>query len=336
MANALDVLVLCGGPDRERDVSLQSGAQVAAALREAGHRVTEGDLGPSDTAALDAFAAEHKAAFAAEHQAAFAATHAEHDNAVVFPVFHGKWGEGGGAQALLEKSGLPYVGCRPQAAALCMDKTSTKLVLRDAELPTPDYELVDTAFEPNMTAPVVIKPNDEGSSLDLRICPDAESLADAWAQLAPRHDWLLVERLVTGREITIGVVENDHATPVALPPIQIVPATDVYDYEAKYERNDTEYRFDLGLDAKATAALQDLAVRAFTALGVRHLGRVDLFLEQTPDEPDRPWIIEVNTLPGFTTHSLLPMACAHAGRTLPELVDHLVRLALRDPAPGEG
>ncbi len=313
------MLVLLGGPDPERAVSLKSGHEVAQALRAAGHDVTQGDLGPGDTAALDNFAAAHR----------------DTGQAVVFPVFHGKWGEGGGAQALLEKCGLPYVGCRPEAAALCMDKARTKLVLRDAGLPTPDYELVDTAFPPDMKPPVVVKPNDEGSSLDLRICPDADSLADAWAHLAPHHDWLLVERLVTGREITIGVVEDAQGLPVALPPIQIVPATDFYDYAAKYERDDTQYRFDLGLDAAVTAELQQTALRAFEALGVRHLGRVDLFLEEpTKDAALRPWIIEVNTLPGFTNHSLLPMASAHAGRPLPQLVDHLVRLALHDPDPG--
>ena len=314
-SNVLDVLVLFGGPDRERPVSLESGAQVAAALREAGHHVTEGDLSPDDTAALDTFAA----------------THANNDNAVVFPVFHGKWGEGGGAQALLEKSGLPYVGCRPEAAALCMDKARTKLMLRDAGLITPEYELVDTAFAPNLKPPVVVKPNDDGSSIDLRICRDAKSLNDAWANLAPRYDWLLVERLASGREVTISVVEDDAGKPVALPPIHIVPATEFYDYAAKYERDDTQYRFDLGLDDAATAALQQAAVAAFTTLGVRHLGRVDMFV----DDAGQPWIIEVNTLPGFTTHSLLPMAAAHAGRPLPQLVDHLARRALND-APGRG
>lgn len=306
------MLTLFGGPDRERPVSLQSGAQVAQALRQAGHRVTEGDLLPNDTAALDRFVA----------------THAGHGNAVIFPVFHGKWGEGGEAQVLLEKSGMPYVGCRPEAAALCMDKARTKLVLRDEGLPTPDYELADTAFAPTLPPPVVIKPNDDGSSIDLRVCPDAQSLTHAWAHLAPRHDWLLIERLVTGREVTVSVVEDDAGRPVALPPIHIVPATEFYDYAAKYERDDTQYRFDLGLDDAAVTALQRTAVRAFTALGVRHLGRVDLFV----DDNGKPWIIEVNTLPGFTTHSLLPMAAARAGRPLPALVDHLVRRAAADGA----
>ena len=129
---------------------------------------------------------------------------------------------------------------------------------------------------------------------------------------------------MTGREVTIGVVEDERGTPVALPPIQIVPATAFYDYAAKYERDDTQYRFDLGLDDARVAALQRTAVAAFTALNVRHLGRVDLFV----DDAGRPWIIEINTMPGFTTHSLLPMASAHAGRPLPQLVDHLVRRAL--------
>ena len=308
MGSESEVLVLAGGPDRERDVSLKSGAQVAAALRDAGHTVTEADLSPDHTTALDHFVKAHPR---------------REKNAVIFPVFHGKWGEGGGAQALLEKTGLPYVGCRPEAAALCMDKARTKLTLRDAGLPTPDYELVDTAFDPTIAPPVVVKPNDDGSSIDLRICPDAESLAHAWAHLSPRYRWLLVERLITGREVTVGIVEDETGTPVALPPIHIQPATPFYDYAAKYERDDTRYHFDLGLSPDQIAALQTLAVQAFTALGVRHLGRVDLFI----DHAGKPWIIEINTMPGFTTHSLLPMAAAHAGRPLPQLADHLVRHA---------
>ncbi len=319
-----NVLLLCGGPDRERPVSLQSGAQVADALRQAGHHVTQGDLAPDNTHALDAFAQTHRANPSGGNNKGHG-----HGNAVVFPVFHGPWGEGGGAQTLIQATGLPFVGCRSNAAALCMDKARTKLTLRDAGLPTPDYELVDTAFSPTLEAPVVVKPNNDGSSIDLAICPDAPSLADAWAHLRDRHRWLLVERLITGREITVGVIEDENGRPAALPPIHIQPATAFYDYAAKYERDDTHYLFDFGLSADQIAALQALAIKAFTTLGVRHLGRVDLFL----DEQNQPWIIEVNTLPGFTSHSLLPMASARAGRALPQLVDHLVCLAAANPHP---
>jgi D-alanine-D-alanine ligase len=300
------VMVLCGGPDRERGVSLHSGAQVAAALAAAGHGVIVRDLGPGDTAALDEFEGD-----------------------VVFPVFHGKWGEGGPCQALLAARGRPFVGCREAAARLCFDKAATKRALIEAGVPTPAFALVGTAGTPGgqelreqlgaLDVPVVVKPNDEGSSIDLRLCRDAAALKTAWAELAPRHETLLVEQLVTGREMTVGVIVDEAGRPTALPSIQIVPATAFYDYQAKYERDDTRYLFDT-LDAELEQRMRELAVRVFEVLGCRHLARVDLFV----DAEDRPWVIEVNTLPGFTDHSLLPMAAARARLAMPALVDRLV------------
>jgi D-alanine-D-alanine ligase len=301
----MKVMVLAGGPDREREVSLRSGAQVAAALREAGHAVSVEDLGPTDSAALEAF-----------------------DGDVVFPIFHGQWGEGGPAQALLEARGLPFVGCREAAARLCFDKAATKRALLSAGLPTPDFELVScrgerSTFPGALDPPVVMKPNADGSSIDLRLCPDPASLDAAWAELSPRYGALLVERLITGREMTVGVVEDEDGRPTALPSIHIVPATEFYDYEAKYERHDTQYRFD-AVPPEVEAELRQLAVAVFRGLGCRHLARVDVFL----DADDRPWVIEVNTLPGFTDQSLLPMAARWAGLAMPELVDRLVRRAV--------
>ncbi|MEM7625056.1 MAG: D-alanine--D-alanine ligase [Planctomycetota bacterium] len=308
----MKVMVLAGGPDREREVSLQSGKQVAAALREAGHEVIQRDMGPDDLAALDEFAL-----WSAEAP----------EGGAVFPIFHGRWGEGGPAQMILDERGVRYVGCREAAARLCFDKTKTKQVLKDAGLPTPDFELVNAVEKPTLTPPVVVKPNDEGSSIDLEICHTADQLDKAWAGLSPRHDALLVERFVAGRELTVGVIEDpdNRGCVRALPPIQIVPATDFYDYEAKYVRDDTQYRFDFA-PHDLDQTLRDLACDTFTALGCRHLARVDLFL----DESDRPWIIEVNTLPGFTSHSLLPMAARKSGLSMPALVDRLVRLAKGD------
>ncbi|MEM9881615.1 MAG: D-alanine--D-alanine ligase [Planctomycetota bacterium] len=308
----MKVMVLAGGPDRERPVSLKSGARVAAALREAGHEVRPRDLSPGDTAALDEFGAWTRGG-----------------SGVVFPVFHGRWGEGGGAQALLDERGLAYVGCRAAAARLCCDKAATKRVLREHDLPTPAFEVVDADRPPTLDPPVVLKPVDDGSSIDLVMAHDPAARDAAYRDLITRNPQLLVERFVAGREMTVGVVEEAAGQPRALPSIRIVPATEFYDYAAKYERDDTRYLFDAVAPALETA-LRELATATFAALGCRHLARVDLFL----DGDDRPWVIEVNTLPGFTDHSLLPMAAARAGRTLPALVDHLVRRAA--PPDGDG
>ncbi len=297
----LHVLVLAGGPDRERDVSLMSGRTVVDALRQAGHRVSEGDLQPDDTAALDAFI--------------------ESGGDVVFPALHGPWGEGGPAQELLLSKRVPFVGCMPSAAALCMDKAKTKQALSARNAPTPDSELVESAARPTLAPPVVIKPVSDGSSIDLAICPDAATLETRWAKLSRRHKMLLVERFVAGKEVTVGWLDGR-----ALPPIWIQPATAFYDYDAKYDRDDTRYAFDLDEPPEVVQRLAELTERACTALDVRHLARADFIL----DADHRPWLLEVNTMPGFTSHSLLPMAARHAGIDTPQLCDRLVRMALRD------
>ena len=362
----MKVMVLAGGPDRERAVSLRSGAQVAAALRVAGHDVRERDMGPEDLAALEEFArwtadgpdqpdapGNGTTPRASDDGELEGGNEGGGGGGVVFPVFHGKWGEGGGCQALLEAAGVAFVGCGSEAARRCFDKAQTKRLLEARGLPTPAWELVAVTDRPTLEPPVVIKPVDEGSSIDLRLCPDAASLGAAWSELAGsgRHGALLVERLIRGRELTVGVVVGegnaaaDAATASALneprdeagneggtegggggvgalPVIRIVPATEFYDYQAKYERDDTRYEFD-AVDPAIEAQLRHLATQVFTELGCRHLARVDLFL----DADDRPWVIEVNTLPGFTDHSLMPRAARHAGLAMPALVDRLVRAA---------
>lgn len=304
----LNILVLRGGPDRERPVSLKSGQQVAETLRQAGHHVREADIGPSDVAALDAFA--------------------DWPGDVVFPVLHGKWGEGGPLQQMLEDRRLPYVGCTAPAAALCIDKHRTKLVLEQHGLDTPPFELLSTGQAPTLRPPLVVKVPDEGSSIGMAICLDDQQLTRAIAELHSLASKLMVEQFVTGPELTVGVIADESGNDViALPPIHIVPAVAYYDYDAKYDRDDTQYRFDLPGPAGLGDTLRELAVRAHKSLGCRHLSRVDFML----DAAGRPWCLEVNTMPGFTTHSLLPMAARRAGLDLPALTDRLARLGAVGP-----
>ena len=296
-------MVLAGGPDRERAVSLMSGSEVAGALRQAGHDVVEFDISPSDLAALDWFA--------------------QWPGDVVFPVFHGPWGEGGGLQRILDERRLPYVGSRTIAAELCMDKFQAKQVLVRHGLPTPAYEKLGRGDTPSLAPPLVIKALCEGSSFEMAICRDAGEVADAAADLFQRHQQLLFEQFVAGLELTVGVIGPPGAPGEALPPIQIVPAVSFYDYEAKYDRDDTQYLFDIDLPRPVLDDLVDQALRAHEALGCRHLSRVDFIA----DADRRLWILELNTLPGFTAHSLLPKAAAKAGISMPRLVDRLVRWA---------
>jgi D-alanine-D-alanine ligase len=299
------VMVLSGGPDRERDVSLNSGNEVAKALREAGHKVVQRDILPNNLSALDEFASL--------------------GCQVIFPVMHGSWGEGGPLQELLDARGVPYVGCRAPAAALCMDKHRTKAALVQAGLPTPAFELLTAAKRRTIRPPLVFKPLREGSSIDLAICEDAEQARRARHRLSTRYPELLAEQYIRGRELTVGVIADPtvEGGVRALPPIQIVPAVEFYDYDAKYDRNDTQYLFDIDLPEEVLSQIAMICIEAFTTLGCRHLARVDLMV----DRQDQPWILEVNTIPGFTTHSLLPKAANHAGMPMPVFVDYLVRMA---------
>lgn len=294
--NQLKVLVLGGGPDKEREVSLNSARAVAQGLRDAGHVVFEGDVLPEDTRALDI----------------------ECD--VVFPMIHGKFGEGGPLQRLLEQKGLKYVGSNVRASSIAIDKAASKKVVSQVGIATPESEVVGPNKPIRIDAPLVLKPLTEGSSVGVMIARHECEVAEMREKLHKDHAYIMAERFVTGREMTVGVIGGE-----ALPVIEIVPCDKekFYDYDAKYIRNDTGYHFDTTSD-NLSGLLQDLAVKAFNEIGCRHLGRVDFMV----DGDDKPWFIEINTLPGFTDHSLLPMAAGRAGISMKDLCDQLVKMAM--------
>lgn len=303
----MKVMVLAGGPDRERAISEMSGQAVAEALQQAGHETLVRDINLNDDSALAEFA--------------------DWSGDCIFPALHGGWGEGGGVQQLLETRGFAYVGSTPRVAELCMDKHRCKLALADREVPTPHWELITPGSKPTLDPPVVVKPLDEGSSIDLSICRTKRDRDKAVRELKHNYARVMVEQFVTGRELTVGIIgrEPGEAGYEALPVIQIVPAAEFYDYEAKYFRDDTQYRFDTDVPDDVLAQVQQLAVRCHSELAVRHLSRVDFIL----DADHQPWFLEINTMPGFTTHSLLPMAARRTGLEMPALVDRLVCLAVQ-------
>jgi D-alanine-D-alanine ligase len=304
--NHLKVLVLAGGPDRERDISLISGATITAAVSQAGHEVWQRDITPDNLSALDEFVANK--------------------GDVIFPILHGAWGEGGQLQAILDQRNLPYVGCRAPSSKLCMDKDAAKQALLAAGLPTPPSQLLTPGIKRTLDTPLVLKPPLEGSSIDIEICQNPEQVRRARTRLQRRHQTLLAERYIVGKELTVGIIAGPDGKLRALPPIHIVPATAFYDYSAKYDRDDTQYLFKIALPAPVLADIADISVKAAVALGCRHLCRVDLIV----DHDNQPWILEINTLPGFTSHSLLPKAAAHSGIPVPKLVESLLRHALAD------
>lgn len=291
----MNVLVLKGGPDAEREVSLRSGGMVAAALRRAGAVVHEQTIDRPGLEELRAMPGE-----------------------VVFPVLHGPWGEGGVLQEILERDGRPYVGCAPAAARLAMDKPASKRAVAEVGVPTPDSQVLRAADRLTLSPPLVLKPCDDGSSVDLRVCGTAADAERARAELHPRRPVLLAESFIAGRELTIGLLEDRE-----LPLIEVRPKCGLYDYEAKYNRDDTEYRLDPELPAGVADSIRRWARAAWTRLGLRDVARMDFMLDARG-----AWFLEANTMPGFTDHSLVPKAAAHAGLPMERLVIALAERAL--------
>src|SRR5579864_1704619 len=303
------IAVLRGGKSAERDVSLRSGAQVAKALTARNHDVTEVDLD------LETWDTLRDGSFDC-----------------VFNALHGRLGEDGTIQGMLELLGLPYTGSGVLASALCMDKVRAGKVMAGAGLHVPEFEEleikegVEAGLVERLAAhygfPVVIKPVREGSTIGLTIAKDAEAAASGLV-LAARYDRrVLVQRFASGTELTIGVL----ATPdlEVLPTLEIVSDNPLYDYDAKYTAGKSHHIIPARIPEAAQKSAQDAAARAFIELGCSGMARVDMIV----DASGIPWLLEVNTVPGLTELSLLPDAARAAGigfETLCQrLVDHSV------------
>jgi len=290
------VAVLMGGPDPEHGVSLASGRQVARALREdSSFKVSEHEIDRPDKDALLEFGAD-----------------------VIFPVLHGPFGEGGPLQERLESSGMPFVGSESGPAAIGMDKCETKRRCRESGIPTLDWTELQSGTTCTLPFPLVVKPVDEGSSIGVRICRDESELAEARRKLEKTHGRLMAESLATGRELTVGIIHGR-----TLPLIEIVPKNGSYDYEAKYERDDTGYVLEPQLPAGIEDACSEQAMNLWNEIGARDVARVDFIFDGR-----ECWTLEINTMPGFTEHSLVPKAAAHQGMDMTTLCGSLVRAAL--------
>ncbi|MFG0305359.1 MAG: ATP-grasp domain-containing protein [Phycisphaerales bacterium JB040] len=313
------VLVLAAGPDAERDVSIESAGAVCKALRDSGRwdSVEYVEIGPDEAAGFDPGA---------------------HPGDVVFPVLHGLWGEGGPMQDLLERDGRPYVGSGPDAARRAMDKVATKHLAAMLGIPAPEMGVLGPVTDaPSVPLPVVLKPTHEGSSVGLHLCrtPEqwAEAAREARADTRATGRAYLVERLIRGRELTVPLLGVPGRGLGALPVVEITPAEGVYDYAAKYQRDDTRYTVEPDLADGLTARLHRDAVRLAEALGVRDLARVDFILPTDGEDAGTPQLLEVNTMPGFTSHSLLPKSALRVGTDFTALCAQLVELALERGVP---
>lgn len=291
------VAVLMGGRSAEREISLKSGTMVLGALKKGG--VDAHAFDPRDSG-LDALKSQR------------------FDRA--FIALHGRFGEDGTVQGALEYLGIPYTGSGVMASALAMDKWRTKLLWQAAGLPTPPYELMTARADPadlarKLGLPLMMKPAREGSSIGMSKVTSVEKIAPAY-ELATRYDDVVIaERFIEGVELTAAILGDE-----ALPLIRLETPREFYDYEAKYFANDTRYVCPCGLPADQEQSIRRLAQEAFRVLGCSGWGRVDLML----DREGNPYLLEVNTVPGMTDHSLVPMAARARGISFEDLVTRIL------------
>lgn len=311
--------VLYGGRSAEREVSLMSGRAVYDALIEVGVNAHLFDAG--------------------QHGLGELAT-CEFDR--VFVALHGRYGEDGTLQGALELLGIPYTGSGHLASALAMDKIMTKRVWEQAGLPTPDWRTVtgeaDLAGLPDaLGLPLILKAPNEGSTIGLTKVSSAADLSSAYEQVRPYDKVILAEKFITGRELTVAVL-GAGASAAALPIIEIIAPGGNYDYQSKYFSDETQYLCPAPLAQALADQVSEIAVRAYQALGCEGWARADLLV----DADMKPWLLEMNTSPGMTGHSLVPMAAKAAGMSFGELCVKILSEASckvinrRDHAPAQG
>jgi len=293
--------VLMGGPGSEREVSLRSGAAVANALRQGGYRVTEVEVGDAGFS-LPA------------------------DTGLCVNMIHGTFGEDGQIQTVLDRRAVPYTGEGAEASRVAFDKLASKRLFDQAGVPTPRWEILQPGQRPSLPLPIVVKAPREGSSVGVHLVRDPGQLDAALADCARLDREILVEELVEGRELTVGVV-GDRAMAV----VEIRPHEGFYDYAHKYTKGASEYFCPAPLDEATTRKVQDVALAAHRALGLEVYSRVDILLR----DDGALYVLEANTIPGMTETSLLPKAAAAAGITFLGLCEEIARLSLQRYHPNK-
>jgi len=285
-----------GGQGEERDISIKSGKAIQSALETIGYNVLaitlENTLGDiiSDLHSVD----------------------------LVFLGLHGSIGENGTIQGFLESLGVKYTGSDPLSSAICMDKNISKIIARYSKVNTPNWEIVTRgqSFNGNNSEfPLVIKPNDQGSTVGLTIVHDKSELGPALNLAFNYSSSVMVEQFIEGREFTVTLIEGK-----ALPVCEIIPSHELYDYECKYTSGMSKYLCPAVIDLDLTKRVQEITERLFDVLKCRHYSRADFRL----DHDDNFWFLEMNTLPGMTDTSLVPMAAKAAGLSFNDLIDHIV------------
>ena len=335
MDGKLKVAVLFGGTSSERDVSIASGSQVVKALREAGHDViavdtATGVLGPAEERQLltagVAPAPPQQEALAALSGAGTSVLQSDEIGRVdvVFLALHGGTGEDGTLQALLDLTGIPYIGSGVLGSAVAMDKDVAKRLMLVAGVPTPRWLMAPAtadAVDTEIGWPAIVKPNKQGSTVGLTIARQAADLPAAIEEAYRHDDEVMIEQFIAGRELTVPILGNE-----ALPVGEIIVEREIFDYETKYQAGMAQEIFPADLNGAQVVEVQALALKAHRALKLRGYSRIDFRLSRD----GQFWCLEANTLPGMTAASLFPKGAAAAGMSFPQVVDRICRLAIEE------
>ena len=304
--NKLKVAVLAGGIGAEADISIRSGKCVAESLKQASLNVLTADIRPDNLDILEDTSID-----------------------VFFIALHGRFGEDGRLQQILEDKALVYTGSGPKASSLAFDKLAAKKCFAAAGITAPKAVNFDTRTVPKELEQqllrfgnkYVVKPVRQGSTIGVTIADNTGSALDAAHQCLDNFGDCMIEQFIHGREITVGIIDNR-----TLPIIEIKTKTGFYDYQAKYIDEQTQFLFDTIQDPALTAEIEAQALNCFNALGCRHFARVDLILA----EDKKAYVLETNTIPGLTAHSLLPKAAAKAGMSMSDLCIKIIKAALQN------
>jgi D-alanine-D-alanine ligase len=334
---ALKIAILLGGTSAERDVSLVSGQEIAKALSERGHKVLAIDCAFGDLIVRD-WNKDINEIIHVEHSD-YEKRKKELDRnllktidflvkenvEVVYLALHGGYGENGQIQALLDLIKIPYTGSGSLASGIGMNKHISKMIFKYQDVPTAAWLKINSMENlpwdeiEKLSLPLVIKPNDQGSTVGVSVIKEKKTIKDAISLAFQSSESVIAEKFIPGRELTVAILDQE-----ALPVIEIIPEHGIYDYECKYQKGKSKYIVPAELPEKVSLQVQDYAKKAYSGLGCRHYARVDFRLS----DKNEPFCLEVNTLPGMTSTSLVPKAAQAIGISFSELVEKIVYLAL--------
>ncbi|MGQ9643861.1 MAG: D-alanine--D-alanine ligase family protein [Ignavibacterium sp.] len=332
MKSKLNIILLVGGTSTERYISKLSSKSIFKALKNLGHNVTlldpaYGDNQPSET---EKYFDENDFAEISNSNYIKCFNRKEFDSAdLVFIGLHGKWGEDGTVQAILDLKGIKYTGSKTLASAVTMDKILSKILFDEYKIPTPKwfsfrnsemtFDDVVSKIETEISYPAIIKPNDQGSTVGLSICRNRDDIKNALSLAKNYSEKVLVEEFIAGRELTVGIVGD-----IALPVLEIKPKHEIYDYECKYTSGMSEYIVPADIPDHIANELKKTSLLAFKALECAGYVRIDFRL--SPE--NKFYLLEINTLPGMTSLSLVPKMAKAVGMSFEELIDKIIQLSL--------